>query len=118
MGATSPADLAPIINHCLDSFGPDRVMFGGDWPVCTNVATLRQWVEALKQIVGGRNETEPEEEGELWVAATAGTPLAAVTKPLRFSVAVTDVEVRTSTPAPVRACSTVRAISGSRGGST
>ena len=21
--------------YCLDSFGPDRVVFGGDWPVCT-----------------------------------------------------------------------------------
>ena len=40
-------DLAPIINHTLQSFGPDRVMFGGDWPVCTRTATYRQWVEAL-----------------------------------------------------------------------
>jgi L-fuconolactonase len=47
-------DLAPIINHTLDSFGPDRVMFGGDWPVCTLAATYRQWVEALKQIVRTR----------------------------------------------------------------
>ena len=27
-------DLAPVVNHTLDVFGPDRVMFGGDWPVC------------------------------------------------------------------------------------
>ena len=33
-------DLAPIVNHCLDSFGPDRVVFGGDWPVCPKGATL------------------------------------------------------------------------------
>jgi predicted TIM-barrel fold metal-dependent hydrolase len=30
-----PEDLAPIINHVLAEFGPDRVVFGGDWPVCT-----------------------------------------------------------------------------------
>jgi predicted TIM-barrel fold metal-dependent hydrolase len=47
-------DLAPIINHVLDSFGPDRVMFGGDWPVCTLAATYRQWVEALRAIVRAR----------------------------------------------------------------
>jgi L-fuconolactonase len=35
-------------------FGPDRVMFGGDWPVCTLAATYRQWVEALKSIVKNR----------------------------------------------------------------
>jgi predicted TIM-barrel fold metal-dependent hydrolase len=51
-------DLAPIINHTLDVFGPDRVMFGGDWPVCTLAATYRQWVEALRQIVRGRPEAD------------------------------------------------------------
>lgn len=51
-------DLAPIINHTLDVFGPDRVMFGGDWPVCTLAATYRQWVEALQTIVKGRKEDE------------------------------------------------------------
>jgi predicted TIM-barrel fold metal-dependent hydrolase len=47
-------DLRPIINHCLDVFGPDRVMFASDWPVCTRVASLRQWVTALKEIVSSR----------------------------------------------------------------
>ena len=47
-------DLAPVVNHVLDSFGPERVMFGGDWPVCTLRATYRQWVEALKSIVRNR----------------------------------------------------------------
>ncbi len=48
-------DLAPIVNHVLDRFGPDRVVFGGDWPVCTLAATYRQWVEALRQIVSSRS---------------------------------------------------------------
>ena len=47
-------DLAPIVDHCIDTFGPDRVMFGGDWPVCRRRATLRQWVEALKKIIARR----------------------------------------------------------------
>jgi L-fuconolactonase len=51
-------DLAPIVNHTLDAFGPQRVMFGGDWPVCTLTATFRQWLEALKQIVRNRPEAE------------------------------------------------------------
>jgi L-fuconolactonase len=53
-GKWTTGDLAPIVNHTLDSFGPDRVMFGGDWPVCTLAASYRQWVEALKQIVRTR----------------------------------------------------------------
>lgn len=53
-----PSDLAPVINHCLDSFGPDRVVFGGDWPVCTLKASYGQWVAALKEIVKNRSEEE------------------------------------------------------------
>lgn len=48
-------DLAPVINHTLNAFGPDRVMFAGDWPVCTLRATFRQWVEALRTIVCERS---------------------------------------------------------------
>jgi len=47
-------NLAPIINHTLDVFGPDRVVFGGDWPVCTLAASFRQWVETLRAIVADR----------------------------------------------------------------
>lgn len=54
----SPDDLAPVVDHCLDTFGPDRVVFGSDWPVCTRGATLRQWVEALKEIVCTRPAAE------------------------------------------------------------
>ncbi len=57
-GAWSADDLAPIVNHTLEAFGPDRVMFGGDWPVCTLAATYRQWVEALRTIVKDRKEEE------------------------------------------------------------
>ncbi|MFO0846641.1 MAG: amidohydrolase family protein [Gemmataceae bacterium] len=47
-------DLAPVVNHTLDTFGPDRVMFGGDWPVCLLAATFSEWVRALKEIVSSR----------------------------------------------------------------
>jgi predicted TIM-barrel fold metal-dependent hydrolase len=49
-----PGTLAPIINHCLGAFGPDRVVFGGDWPVCRLVANYKQWVDALKQVISER----------------------------------------------------------------
>jgi predicted TIM-barrel fold metal-dependent hydrolase len=57
-GAWSPDDLAPIVNHVLDSFGPDRVMFAGDWPVCTLGGTLADWVNALRSVVASRPEAE------------------------------------------------------------
>lgn len=51
-------DLAPIVNHTLKVFGPDRVMFGGDWPVCTKTATFRQWFQALASLVADRSAEE------------------------------------------------------------
>jgi L-fuconolactonase len=57
-GKWTADDLAPFINHALEVFGPDRVMFGGDWPVCTLAATYRQWVEALKSVVKNRRIEE------------------------------------------------------------
>lgn len=57
-GKWSADDLAPTVDYCLDTFGPDRVVFAGDWPVCTRGATLRQWVIALKEIVRTRPEDE------------------------------------------------------------
>jgi predicted TIM-barrel fold metal-dependent hydrolase len=50
----SADDLAPVVNHCLDCFGPERVVFGSDWPVCLKGATLQQWVTALKEIIASR----------------------------------------------------------------
>jgi predicted TIM-barrel fold metal-dependent hydrolase len=58
MGRWSIENLAPIIDHTLDCFGPDRVVFGSDWPVCTLAASLRKWVEALYAIVRRRGDAE------------------------------------------------------------
>lgn len=48
------ADLAPLINHCLDQFGPDRVVFAGDWPVVLRNMPLAKWIETLKEVVALR----------------------------------------------------------------
>jgi predicted TIM-barrel fold metal-dependent hydrolase len=50
----SAETLAPGINHCLDIFGPDRVMFASDWPWCLKSNKLEEWVNILKEIVKNR----------------------------------------------------------------
>jgi L-fuconolactonase len=57
-GAWTADDLAPIVRHCAEVFGSDRILFASDWPVCTLAATYRQWVEALQAIVQAWNETD------------------------------------------------------------
>jgi L-fuconolactonase len=32
------SDLRPYAEVALEAFGPDRLMFGSDWPVCTLAA--------------------------------------------------------------------------------
>lgn len=54
-GDWSPDDLAPTINFCLDTFGENRCIFGGDWPVCLLSASYQEWVNALKEIVSDRS---------------------------------------------------------------
>ncbi|MEU4419869.1 amidohydrolase family protein [Actinoplanes sp. NPDC024001] len=51
------ADLRPYVETACELFGPDRLMFGSDWPVCELVATYEQVVDALAAILGGRPET-------------------------------------------------------------
>ena len=50
----TPEYLAPAVNFCLDEFGPDRVVFGGDWPVCKLGASYAEWVKGLKRIIAAR----------------------------------------------------------------
>ena len=52
-------DLAPVVNHTLEVFGPDRVMFGGDWPVCLlGVQKYADWATSLQTIVKDRPEDQ------------------------------------------------------------
>ncbi len=46
-----PEDLASNMEFCIDTFGDQRVCFGGDWPVCKLRASFKQWVDALGWIV-------------------------------------------------------------------
>ncbi|WP_198535022.1 amidohydrolase family protein [Streptomyces natalensis] len=36
--AWRPQQILPYARHVLDAFGPDRLLFGSDWPVCTLAA--------------------------------------------------------------------------------
>lgn len=44
-------ELFHIVRHVYHSFGPDRVMFGGDWPVCNKTKSMRDWVATLDRIL-------------------------------------------------------------------
>jgi len=41
-------DLRPYIDHVLESFGFERVMFGGDFPVVLQASPYARWVHTLE----------------------------------------------------------------------
>jgi L-fuconolactonase len=52
------ADLRPYAEHVLASFGPERVMFGSDWPVCELAATYDQVYDAARTVTDGLSASE------------------------------------------------------------
>lgn len=53
-------DLRPWVEHVVASFGWERVVWGGDWPVCTLGGSLRRWVDASDKLFAGVSENERE----------------------------------------------------------
>ena len=52
------ADLRPYAEVVLEAFGPDRLMFGSDWPVCVLAGTYTEVFDAARELTAGLNEGE------------------------------------------------------------
>ena len=50
--------VRPYLEHCLESFGWDRVVWGSDWPVCNLRTTLAQWVNTSREIVQSASQNQ------------------------------------------------------------
>ncbi len=50
--------VAPYVDHAIASFGFDRVMFGGDWPVVRLAGQYTQWVDVLDRVVASASDEE------------------------------------------------------------
>ena len=44
----TPAALQPYADVVLEAFGPRRVMFGSDWPVCLLACPYREWLDVVR----------------------------------------------------------------------
>ena len=51
-------DLAPYAAVVLEAFGPDRVMWGSDWPVCRLRTDYGQWHATSRSLCAGLGENE------------------------------------------------------------
>lgn len=51
-------DIRPYLDHVFDTFGFDRLMFGGDWPVSTLATEYPTWVDVLDRVLAGCSDDE------------------------------------------------------------
>jgi L-fuconolactonase len=49
-------DLRPYVNHVLEWFGPERCMFGSDWPVCLLASDYARVVSTMRAIIGENDD--------------------------------------------------------------
>lgn len=52
------SDLAPYVRHLLDCFGPERLVWGSDWPVLTMAASYENWVDLSEALIGDERARE------------------------------------------------------------
>ena len=53
-------DLRPYVEHAVQVFGPHRLMFGSDWPVCLVAASYEDVVGATRALTAELASAERE----------------------------------------------------------
>lgn len=53
--------LQPYFDAVLEAFGPKRLMFGTDWPVCLVATSYKNWLELVKKVVSKFSVAEQEQ---------------------------------------------------------
>jgi L-fuconolactonase len=78
-----PADILPFLDVAAEVFGPERLMFGSDWPVCLLAGSYQQVVDLAEEWI---TRFSPPERDHFWsrtaqnfyprisVAGVAGQP--------------------------------------------
>ncbi|MDA9317438.1 amidohydrolase family protein [Puniceicoccaceae bacterium] len=50
-GQATAETVRPYVEHCIESFGWDRVVWGSDWPVVKITSSIQNWVVATCEII-------------------------------------------------------------------
>jgi predicted TIM-barrel fold metal-dependent hydrolase len=51
-------DLKPYVDHLLECFGPSRLIWGSDWPVCILASSYEEWLAATEILLADLNAEE------------------------------------------------------------
>lgn len=58
-GAGTTATLLPWVNHVIETFGPERIVWGGDWPVVNLGSGLAEWISITRELL---EDLSPDEQ--------------------------------------------------------
>lgn len=54
----TPEQLQPYFDIVLEVFGPTRLLFGSDWPVCLVATSYKNWADLVRKTISSFSETE------------------------------------------------------------
>jgi L-fuconolactonase len=54
----TPEQLQPYVTHLLETFGPARLLFGGDWPVAKLACGYVRWLELARRFTAHLSAAE------------------------------------------------------------
>jgi predicted TIM-barrel fold metal-dependent hydrolase len=57
-GEATVEAIRPYVGHVIECFGPDRLVWGSDWPVVVINSTLPVWIRMMRELVSRLSETE------------------------------------------------------------
>lgn len=57
-GSAAPSALEDCVNHLLEHFGPSRLLWGSDWPVCELVCSYADWHATSAQLLNALGAAE------------------------------------------------------------
>jgi predicted TIM-barrel fold metal-dependent hydrolase len=47
--------IQPYIEHCIEAFGWDRLVWGSDWPVCNLRSDLSTWATVFRELLAAES---------------------------------------------------------------
>jgi L-fucono-1,5-lactonase len=57
-GNWNEQDFQPYFDTVFSAFGPRRLLFGSDWPVCLSETTYEGWMSIIQRHIGSLTESE------------------------------------------------------------
>ena len=64
-GTSSLETIKPYVDHVLNCFGADRIVWGSDWPVVNLGKGIQEWIKVTREILSNLSESEAQSIGYL-----------------------------------------------------